>query len=291
MKVETVNRTFELHIEEISKWGKRAHRHNFFEVVYVDEGAGLQCINTHEFEYRAGNIFLLPPLDCHSFKVSQPSRFYYLRFTDYLFRRAFGEAQYSTWFENISYILAHYNRIPGDIIPTEQERQFIVQNIKSIQQEYMVSDSYSEQIIAGVIASILNILARSIEKRYVHEANELEGNFGEVLRYIHHNLTDRAKISLTALAKRFAISENYFSEYFKKQAGEPLVSYVMKSKLRLAETKILHTDLSLKEIAYQLKFTDSSHLARAFKKTYGMTVSEFKTIDGNVCRPSTKNLG
>ena len=284
MEVETAKRTFELDVEEISTWGKRAHRHNFFEIVYVDEGAGLQCINTHEFAYQAGNIFLLPPLDCHSFKVSEPSRFYYLRFTDYLFRSPSGETHYNEWFENISYILANYNRIPGDIIPTERERQFIVHNIKSIQLEYMVSDSYSEAIIAGVIASILHILARSIEKRYVEQANGVEGRFGEMLRFINRNLTDRENIKLPVLADRFGISRNYFSEYFKRQAGETLANYIIKSKLRLAETKVLHTDLSLKEIAYQLDFTDSSHLSRSFKKAYGMTVSEFKAIGGNVCR-------
>jgi len=284
MKIESTNRTFELHVEEISKWGKRAHKHNFFEIVYVERGSGYQCINTHEFAYNEGNIFLLPPLDCHSFRIAEPSTFYYIRFTDYLFKKETDHTQYGHWFDKIAYILANYNRVPGDIIPTVRERQFIVQNIKSIQQEYTASDNYSEAIIAGVIASILNILARSIERRYVDDANASEGQFGEVLRYIHHNLTDRSKISLTALAQRFAISENYFSEYFKKQAGEPLVSYIMKSKLRLAETKFLHTDLSLKEIAYQLNFTDSSHLARTFKRAYGMTVGEFKAIGGNVCR-------
>ncbi|MEM9327928.1 MAG: AraC family transcriptional regulator, partial [Bacteroidota bacterium] len=277
-------KAFELHVEEISKWGKRAHKHNFFEIVYVEQGSGYQCINIHEFEYQAGNIFLLPPLDCHSFRISEPSRFYYVRFTDHFFMGENGLTQYGDWFDNISYILANYNRIPGDIIASDRERQFIIQNIKTIHQEYATSDGYSEAIITGIVASILNILARSIEKRYVEKANEIENRFGEVLRYINKNLTDKEKIRLPALADRFGISQTYFSEYFKKQAGDSLANYIIKSKLRLVETKILHTDLSLKEIAYQLNFTDSSHLARSFKKTYGMTVTEFKSRGGNVCR-------
>lgn len=55
-----------------------------------------------------------------------------------------------------------------------------------------------------------------------------------------------------------------------------LTDYVQRSKLKLVETKVRHAGLSLKEIAYQLGFSDSSHLAKVFKKAYGMTISEYK---------------
>lgn len=282
MFAESIVKIFEIHIEELEKWEKRPRKNNFFEIVYVEKGAGKQCINHHEFEYREGNIFLLPPLDCHSFTIEELSRFYFIRFTDHYFLKNDSLTNYNAWFDKIAYIVANYNKVPGDIIATERERQFIISNIKSIYQEYLANDSYSDSIITGSVASILNILARSIEKKYVEQANEVDNRFGEILRYINTHISDSEKLRIPILAERFGISKTYFSEYFKKQAGISLADYIIQSKLRLVETKILHTDLSLKEIAWQLNFTDSSHLARSFKKVYGMTIKEFKK-SGQVC--------
>jgi AraC-like DNA-binding protein len=282
MKTNFLNKIFEIHIEEMDVWDKRPHQNNFFEIVYVEKGSGYQCIKQHEFEYEEGNVFLLPPLNCHRFEVKEPSKFYFIRFTDHYFIKDEGLTDYNSWFDRIAYILANYNRVPGDIIETERERQFIINNIKSIYQEYLHADTYSESIILGSVASILNILARSIEKKYVDQANEKDSRFGEVLRYINTHIADNEKLRIPVLSDRFGISKSYFSEYFKKQAGVSLADYILKSKLKIVETKVVHTDLSLKEIAFQLNFTDSSHLSRSFKKAYGMTVKEFKTA-GPVC--------
>ncbi|MEL7118341.1 MAG: AraC family transcriptional regulator [Bacteroidota bacterium] len=283
MITESISRFFEIHIEELSTWEKRPHKHNFFEIVYVERGAGIQCINAHRFDYKSGNIFLLPPLDCHSFEIKEPSKFYFIRFTDHYFQKNAGLTDSNDWFDKMAYILANYNKVPGDIISSERERIFIINSIKSIHQEYLVSDSFSNSIITGVMVSILNILARSIEKKYVAQANEIDNRFGEILRYIQTHLIDNNKLRIPMLAQEFNISKSYFSEYFKKHAGVTLAEYILRSKLRIVETKVIHTDLSIKEMAYQLNFTDSSHLARSFKKIYGMTIKEFKKSDQMCC--------
>ncbi len=231
MFTEEAQHIFEIHVEEFSEWKKRPHKHNFFEIVYVDQGRGSQCINQHEFEYKPGNIFLLPPLDCHSFKVEEISRFYIIRFTDHYFLNSEKLADYKEWFDRMAYVLANYNKVPGDIISSDRERAFIIQNIKSIYQEYLNRDSYSDSIIAGAMASILNILARSIEKQYVEQANETDSRFGEILRYINRNISNYDSIRIPVLSEKFGISPTYFSEYFKKQAGASLAEYITKSLL------------------------------------------------------------
>jgi len=282
MKTESIDKIFEVHVEELENWVKRPYKNNFFEIVYVEKGHGRQCINEHEFAYQSGNVFFLPPLDCHSFKIIEPTRFYFIRFTDYYFLKKDNQTDYNAWFDRIAYVIANYNKVPGDIISTQNERQFIINNIKAIYQEYLNADTYSDSIITASIASILNVLARSIEKKYVEQANEKDNRFGEILRYINTHILDSEKLKLNYLADYFGISSTYFSEYFKKQAGLSLADYIMKSKLKIVETKILHTDLSIKEIAWQMNFTDSSHLAKSFKKVYGMTIKEFKT-KGSTC--------
>lgn len=276
MHTESIDNLLEIHQVEMDHWEKRPYKNNFFEIVYVEEGSGLQCINKHTFEYHAGNIFFLPPLDCHWFKIHAPSKFYFIRFTDYYFTNGDNLTDYNAWFDKVAYVIANYNKVPGDIIASENDRAFIINNIKAMYREYLSPDKYSDSIIINTIASILNVLARSIEKRYVDQANENDSRFGEILRYINTHLLDTENLRLENLSSKFGVSKTYFSEYFKKQAGVSLVDYILKSKLRIVETKVVHTDLSLKEIAFQMNFTDSSHLARSFKKKYGMTVKEFK---------------
>ncbi|BDD05396.1 AraC family transcriptional regulator [Aureibacter tunicatorum] len=276
MIIESTNQLFEISTEELSVWEKRPHKQNFFEIVYIEKGSGLQCVNEHEFEYHGGNIFLLPPLDCHSFIIKQTSIFHFIRFTDHFFMSDSGFTDYKIWFDQMAHILANYNKIPGDIISTPRERDYIVNSINFIQNEYSNIDSYSNSIIMEIMASIVNILARSIEKKYIEQNDQLDKRFGEILRFINSNILENDKLRVSSLAENFNISKTYFSEYFKKQAGISLAEYILNSKLKIAETKILHTKLSLKEIAYQLNFTDSSHLSKAFKKKNGVTIKMFK---------------
>lgn len=285
MEIEQACKPFEIHIEELETWEKRPHRHNFFELVYIDNGEGQQCINHGEFPYTTGNIFLLPPLDCHSFNIEKKTTFYFIRFTDLYFSKEALRGNYSDWFKKLSYVLSNYSKVAGDIIKTRSclERELLVNLIKQIHQEYLSKDDYSETIIESLMVSILNILARNIERKYVDEGHTKDYKFGEIIRYIQHNLYNKEKITLENLSNKFSVSPTYFSEYFKKHSEYSFQEYVIKSKLKLAESYFKHSEYSIKEVAYMLGFTDSSHLSKTFKKNYNMTILEFKRGDTQVC--------
>lgn len=275
---------FEIEVVELDSWSRRPHQNNFFEIVYIEHGSGMQCIGGVEFNYKAGNIFLLPPLNCHSFTIAESSRFVFIRFLDNFFLNGGAGVDYKGWFDSISYILANYNRVPGDIISSESERKYLIGAINALVSEHLSSDGYSNAIVTGVMISILNLLARNIERKFTTATTQNDNRFSALLRYINNHLLDSERLKIAALSDEFGISKSYFSEYFTKNAGVKLSEYILKAKLRLAETYIIHTDNSLKEIAFSLGFTDSSHLSNSFKKHYAMTIGEFRSVGGSVAR-------
>ncbi|GGZ33253.1 transcription regulator [Echinicola pacifica] len=283
MIIEDSSTLFEIEVEVFKEWHKRPHKHNFFELVFIERGSGTQCINYEEFPYQAGNLFLLPPLDCHSFKIVEETTFYFIRFTDQYFLNDNGFGNYQGWFDKMAYILANYNKRPGDILNSDRERHYIKESIYFIHKEYLSKEQFSNSVVAGIMTAIINILARSVERFYVDLGNERHQRFGEILRYIHYHLMDTEKLKIPVISSEFNVSPSYFSEYFKKQSGKSLADYIIRAKLKLVETKVVHTDLTLKEIAHQLNFTDSSHLARTFKSVYGMTVKEYKKSGIGCC--------
>jgi AraC-like DNA-binding protein len=52
--------------------------------------------------------------------------------------------------------------------------------------------------------------------------------------------------------------------------------YIVNSRLKLVETRLLHSNMRMNEIATELSFTDESHLNRFFKKNKGMSLGEFR---------------
>ena len=280
MQVEQAHLPFELTVEETAQWTRRPHQHNFFELVFIEEGEGMQCINEQQHAYRRHHVFLLPPLDCHSFVVRTPTRFVFLRFTNQVFSpHQAGALDFKDWFEKLSYILLNYNRVPGDILHSSRDKQHLLAALQLIRDEHGRADAFSVALLQTGLVTILNLLTRHVEAALLTvPAGKSQTNqrFLQVLNHIQHHLFDNRELRVAALAAQAGMAPSYFSEYFRAHAGESLQTYLTKSRLKVAEARLLHSDNTAKEIAYALGFTDPSHFARTFKKYYGCTVQAFK---------------
>ena len=278
MQILEAYNPFKIQEIELTVWKQRPVKNNFFELVFVKDGEGVQCINYNEYQYNKGSIFLLPPLKCHSFTIEKPTKFVFLKFTDSFFKDVNQiSINRNEWFKEAAYILSNYNQLPGDIVKNDIDRIHLGSLLTMILQE---SHNYSKEsinLITSLMACVLEILIRNVNKnRSLELPKHSDDRITKMLNYINENIDKSELLKVENLANVFMISPTYVSEFFKKQVNIPLREYIIKAKLKLVEIRLLNSNFTLTQIADDLGFADVSHLSKTFKRYVGLSIREFK---------------
>lgn len=81
--------------------------------------------------------------------------------------------------------------------------------------------------------------------------------------------------SLTDLARQTGMSHTRLTRGFKKVFGCTVFEYLRKERLAYARILLWENRLSITDAAFEAGFCSSSHFARAFRKQFGISPSEF----------------
>jgi AraC-like DNA-binding protein len=260
----------------LEQFPKTIRKNNFFELIYVVDGTGIQIINNNKFQYRKGNLFLVTPQDVHSFEISTVTKFFFLRFNEY-YVKANSQNPQSETVLRMEYILKNASHRPGCILKNKIDKPLIASLIESIINEQSNQQIYHQKIIEQIVNAIITVVARNIALKLPKNIKETTGEMVlEILHYIQENIYDPKQLKANMISEHFNISLHYLGKYFKKQTGETLQEYISNYKLRLIEARLLNSDMRINEIADELHFSDESHLNKVFRKHKGINPSEFR---------------
>lgn len=92
--------------------------------------------------------------------------------------------------------------------------------------------------------------------------------------YIHNNLD--TKIELKTLAELSHLSPFHFHRISRALLGEPIGTYISRTRLETAAKMIRYTTLPIEEIAYNVGFEAPSSLSKAFKHHFGTTPNSYR---------------
>lgn len=276
MHKENLYEPFEIVFKELNECPKKAHEHNFFELVYIVSGTGQQCINKNKFPYRKGHLFLITPDDCHSFEIEETTQFLFIRFNNIYIKNS---ALQPDNVQKLEFILQHANHQPGCILTNQVDKTLVEPIINALIREYVNRDLYNKELIRQLVNTLIVIVARNIAKSMPEKINEQsEEKAMDILQYIQSNIYNPERLTAEHLGITFGISESYLGRYFKKHANETLQDYLMQYKLKLIENRLLHSEMRIGEIAREFGFTDDSHLNRIFKKYRNASPSSFRKV-------------
>ena len=86
----------------------------------------------------------------------------------------------------------------------------------------------------------------------------------------------REKFSLQAVADTLYINKSYLLRLFKARTGGTLLGYHNQVRCEQAKQMLIRTALSISEVGEAVGFVSSSHFTHVFKKTEGMTPTEYR---------------
>lgn len=125
-----------------------------------------------------------------------------------------------------------------------------------------IMKQYAVQFVQRLIDRI--ICQETAGEDWKHQAEEM------ILRQYRQELT------MEEVAHQVGFSTYYFSRMFKQAFGTSFINYLTAFRLNRAKELLRQPGTSVKEVCYQVGYSEPNYFARVFKREVGMTPSEYQ---------------
>lgn len=105
---------------------------------------------------------------------------------------------------------------------------------------------------------------------------EIDHRVKMVIHFIEEN-GDR-QLSLNEIARSINVSPWHLCRLFRMGTGTSVNQYLLGLRMQKAKELLETTCLRVKEIMNQVGIRDESHFARTFKKLFGVSPSQYRTL-------------
>lgn len=245
------------------------HRHDFYMLLFIQEGSGSHNIDFKNYELQAGRQFFMSPGQVHSWEKIENVKGYALMFT-----RSFASMTLHHPDLN-KFLFFNTTQYPPF---TDLEDHSVVQ-VKELMElmitEYDTGASYRETILR----SYLNILLHTLARYYKGLRTGWENQGGiQIIRKFENLINENYKTHRSAkdYAELLNLTPNYLNALCKKITGHSSGELIRERIMLEAKRLLVHTNQSVSEIAFFLRFEDNSYFCRFFKKYSAMSPAEFR---------------
>ncbi|RRJ91335.1 AraC family transcriptional regulator [Flavobacterium macacae] len=251
----------ELHGERhISK----PHKHDFFILVLFDRAKGTHNIDFQDYAIGDKQVHILFPGQVHKWNIEPDTTGYQLMIDEAFFDR------FSSYFR---FSFTDYSNHPV-ISLSENNFKLLKYEFDAIKDELEAEDSLQDVIStrAAVIAAIVSKAAEQIfTGPKIYQSNPRLAKFNMLIDqfYKEHKL-------VAFYAGKLNISSNYLNILCKKNLNISATQLIQQRVLLEAKRLLQSTDLSIKEIAFELGFVDHAYFSNFFKGQTNLTPTQLR---------------
>lgn len=257
------------------------HKHSRF--LYILEGEGKIKIQDRVYKMAPGTVISILPWQTSEIIEVENTISYYLLVYNFNLVNIYMKSQMNLNQEEIDFIKELYNSESAlyDLEATDK----IEEIFKDIRKEVgvhslnLITHTKKKFSTIYLMCKITELLI--IYMRYVNDKD----TFGESIAakaeniFMYMFLNSSKDISLEVLSKIFLMSESAISQYIKDVTGLGFLDILHEIRIYKAKFLLIHTSMTLKEIADAVHYSDPAQLSKVFQSKQSISTKDFRKLN------------
>jgi len=240
------------------------HRHNYYELFFFVTGGGDHHIDFEQYPVLGNSVHIVSPGQVHLLNRAQDSFGCVIHFSANLFTETKNKLLNSPFLHN--------NPFPVNELPNELYEEF--QTLFSQLEKECLRPSKQLEIIKGYVHLLLLKYVLFMEEKYADVKSITSSIFNNFRLLVEQEYKSNKLPSF--YTKQLMLSEKSLNDLCKRMTGNPASDYIRHRVILEAKRLLGNSDLTMKEIAYDLGFEDPSYFNRFFRKNTGLTPGDWR---------------
>lgn len=241
---------------------RTAHFHDKHELYFLEFGQIKYVVGSEIYLLSAGDMVFVPRETFHKTTGEKgvPNERVLLVFDD-----DFVGSEYKVYIDELT--ANNFIRLPEEHIYKIRE---LLRKIEGENRHLFTDYSEMQKLY---LRELLIMISRHRKKKVSTKYSPLISIIQDAARFVSENYA--SSISLTSVAKKYAMSTSYFSKQFKSVTGVGFNEYVNIIRVTASEKLLISGNMPITQIAMECGFNDSNYYAAVFKKIKGITPKKY----------------
>ena len=247
-----------------ARYPEIAHRHNFFQVLFVEEGSGCHEIDFEKYKAKAGSFHFVGKGRVHRVDFTGDTKGDVFTFPEVLFSASETEM---ALLDSLSYFRS--GSVPI-LQPNANELKTLLPILEQIRAS-LKSESLdvSKFLFFAFLGKLRDVYGKKSSP--ISGFSEEYFAFRKVLKLVALELN-----SVEELAGKVKIQVARLNQLCKKESGKTALQLLHEQKVLGAKRMLVYTSKQIKEISIDCGFNDVAYFNRFFKKHTGNSPSQFR---------------
>jgi AraC family transcriptional activator of pobA len=244
------------------------HRKAYYMLVFTKHTRGRHWVDAVPYVRQDHALYFSSPTQI--LVKEEPTPFWGTRLT---FTNEFLALQQNAALRHLPLIENPHNE--HELVLPPADEAIVDDLLAKLEAEYHRPGEWQHQLLSAYLTVLLTHLSRLYTEQF--PAGEPSADQRLLKAYqarIEEHFRERHEVS--AYAELLHISAGHLSEVVKAQSGKSAIKHLHERLVLEAKRLLFYTPQSLKELAFDLGFSDASYFNRFFKRETGLTPAEYR---------------